>query len=49
MAAPKKKMSKSKRNSRKSTWNKKVVKKVTLAISLGKSLLKTNSKNFILS
>lgn len=47
MAVPKKKMSKSRRDSRKSTWKKKVAKKVLLAISLGKSLLDSKSSNFI--
>nr|YP_009540984.1 ribosomal protein L32 [Discoplastis spathirhyncha]AYQ93521.1 ribosomal protein L32 [Discoplastis spathirhyncha] len=37
MAVPKKKMSKSKRNSRKSNWKRKIIKKVLFAISLGKS------------
>lgn len=49
MASPKKKTSKTKKNSRKSNWNKKVVKRVTCALSLGKSLLKDTPKNFILS
>jgi len=48
MAVPKKKMSKSKRDSRKSNWNKKVSKKVTLAISLGKSLVDAKKYNFVL-
>ena len=43
MAVPKKKMSKSKRNSRKTTWKKKVKSNVLLAISIGKSLLNNNS------
>jgi large subunit ribosomal protein L32 len=47
MAVPKKKMSKSKRDSRKSTWKKKVSKKVLLAVSLGKSILENKSANFI--
>lgn len=47
MAVPKKKMSKSRRDSRKSTWKKKVEKKVLLAISIGKSLLNDSSNNFI--
>lgn len=42
MAVPKKKMSKSRRDSRKNTWKKKVLKKVLFAISLGKSLAKDN-------
>lgn len=48
MAVPKKKMSKSRRDARKSTWKKKVIKNVLLAISLGKSLLDDQkSGNFI--
>lgn len=47
MAVPKKKMSKSKRDSRKSTWKKKVEKNVLIAISLGKSLLDNKSGSFI--
>nr|YP_009503390.1 ribosomal protein L32 [Euglena clara]AXA45502.1 ribosomal protein L32 [Euglena clara] len=48
MAVPKKKMSKSKRDSRKSSWKKKVLKKVLFAVSLGKSLLNKDSSNFII-
>lgn len=47
MAVPKKKMSKSRRDSRKSTWKKKVAKSVLVAISLGKSLLDNKSGNFV--
>lgn len=47
MAVPKKKMSKSKRDSRKSNWKKKVDKNVLIAISLGKSLIDNKSSNFI--
>jgi len=49
MAVPKKKMSKSRRDSRKNTWKKKVSKKVVNAISLGKSLMDGKSSNFIFS
>lgn len=49
MASPKKKTSKTKKNSRRSNWNKKVEKRVAYALSLGKSLLKDNPKSFILS
>nr|YP_009389121.1 ribosomal protein L32 [Euglena archaeoplastidiata]AKR17894.1 ribosomal protein L32 [Euglena archaeoplastidiata] len=49
MAVPKKKMSKSKRDSRKSTWKKKVIKNVLKAISIGKSCLSNNAKNLIIS
>lgn len=48
MAVPKKKMSKSRTNSRKSYWKKKVVKNVLRAISLSKSLQSTKNKNFVL-
>ena len=50
MAVPKKKMSKSRRNSRKNNWKKKVIKQVKLAISIGKSITSENKEfNFILS
>nr|YP_009538668.1 ribosomal protein L32 [Phacus pleuronectes]AYQ93704.1 ribosomal protein L32 [Phacus pleuronectes] len=49
MAVPKKKTSKSRRSSRQANWKKKVCKQVSLAISLGKSVLKSNSNSFILS
>nr|YP_009389122.1 ribosomal protein L32 [Euglena archaeoplastidiata]AKR17895.1 ribosomal protein L32 [Euglena archaeoplastidiata] len=49
MAVPKEKMSKSKRDSRKSTWKKKVIKNVLTAISIGKSYLSNNAKNLIIS
>ena len=48
MAVPKKKMSRSKRDSRKSTWKKKVEKKVLIALSIGKSIIgKKESNNLI--
>ena len=47
MAVPKKKMSKGKSNSRKSMWKKKMLKKVLVAISIGKSKLKKD-KNLTL-
>jgi large subunit ribosomal protein L32 len=47
MAVPKKKMSKSRRDSRKANWNKKITKHVLFAISLGKSFLTSKSKSFI--
>lgn len=49
MAVPKKKMSRSRRDSRKSNWKKKVLKQVDNALSLGKSLKTGNSFNFIVS
>jgi large subunit ribosomal protein L32 len=49
MAVPKKKMSKSRRDARKSNWKKKVEKKVIYAISLSKSLIEGKSSNFIFS
>ena len=47
MAVPKKKMSKSRRDARKSIWKKKVLKNLNIAISLGKSLLNDSQKSFI--
>lgn len=49
MAVPKKKMSRSKRDSRKSTWKKKVVGKVYAALSLAKSVLEGKESNFIIN
>ena len=49
MAVPKKKMSRSRRNSRKSYWKKKVVKNVLRAISLGKSIKNSKACKFIVS
>lgn len=37
MAVPKKKVSKSRRNSRKDTWNKKVLKNLAIAIAFAKA------------
>lgn len=49
MAVPKKKMSKSRRNSRKNNWKKKITKQVQFAISLGKSITSEKKEfNFIL-
>nr|YP_009145501.1 ribosomal protein L32 [Trachelomonas volvocina]AKL82414.1 ribosomal protein L32 [Trachelomonas volvocina] len=48
MAVPKKKMSKSKRDSRKCYWKKKVNGKALLAISLAKSLSTNNNTSFVL-
>lgn len=48
MAQPKKKTSKSRRDSRKATWNRKVSKYVLIAMSIGKSVLKKNLSNFII-
>ena len=42
MAVPKKKMSKSRRNSRRTTWKKKVLKHVQLALTIGNSLYNSN-------
>jgi hypothetical protein len=41
-------MSKSRRDSRKSYWKKKVVRNVFIAISLGKSLKSVKPNNFVL-
>lgn len=48
MAVPKKKMSKSRRDSRKNSWKKKVLKNVKMALSLGKSLLNDTQKSFVI-
>lgn len=48
MAVPKKKMSRSKRNSRKSYWKKKVKENVLIAISLAKSLAKDKNNSFVI-
>ena len=47
MAQPKKKMSKSRRNSRRANWKNKVYKQVLSAISLGKSVLNSNNTKFV--
>lgn len=49
MAQPKKKMSRSKRDSRRANWKNKIKKQVVIAISLGKSILNSKANNFILS
>lgn len=49
MAQPKKKMSRSRRDSRRANWKRKVKKQVVLAISLAKSVLSSKNKNFVLS
>ena len=46
MAAPKKKTSKSKRNSRKATWRNKAAIQAERALSLGKSVLTNQSNSF---
>ncbi len=47
MAVPKKRTSKSKKNSRKATWKNKANKQATKALSLAKSVLKGKSTSFI--
>ena len=47
MAVPKKKMSRSKRDSRKSNWKNKVILKVSSALSLAKSVLYGKGGNFV--
>ena len=42
MAVPKKKMSKSRRDSRKNTWKQKVFKKLKIAISFARSSINKN-------
>ena len=46
MAVPKKKTSKSKRNSRRATWNRKANIQAQRALSLGKSVLTNQSNSF---
>ena len=46
MAVPKKKTSKSKRNSRKATWKHKAAIQAERALSLGKSVLTNQSNSF---
>ncbi|MEL6488346.1 MAG: 50S ribosomal protein L32 [Cyanobacteria bacterium J06634_6] len=46
MAAPKKKTSKSKRNSRRATWKRKAAIQAQRALSLGKSVLTNQSNSF---
>ncbi|MBE9059737.1 50S ribosomal protein L32 [cf. Phormidesmis sp. LEGE 11477] len=46
MAVPKKKTSKSKRNSRRATWNRKAAIQAQRALSLGKSVLTDRSNSF---
>jgi large subunit ribosomal protein L32 len=43
MAVPKKKMSKSRKNARKNTWKKKILKQVQLALTIGNSIFNPNS------
>lgn len=47
MAVPKKKTSRSKKNSRKANWKKKVEKNVLIAISIGKSIMNKEKENNI--
>lgn len=47
MAVPKKKTSKSKRNSRKAVWKRKAAVEAQKALSLGKSVLSGRSNSFI--
>ena len=49
MAVPKKRMSRSKKNSRKANWKKKADKTVQKSLSLAKSVLQRKSKSFIYS
>ena len=46
MAVPKKKTSKSKRNSRRATWNRKAAVQAQRALSLGKSVLTGQANGF---
>ena len=45
MAVPKKRTSKSKKNSRKSVWKKKAVKTTAQALSLAKSIIKVGKQD----
>jgi large subunit ribosomal protein L32 len=47
MATPKKRTSKSKKNSRKATWKRKAHKAAQKSLSLAKSILKGKSTSFI--
>ncbi|MBW4621002.1 MAG: 50S ribosomal protein L32 [Cyanosarcina radialis HA8281-LM2] len=47
MAVPKKKTSKSKRDSRRANWRKKAALEAQKALSLGKSILTGRSKSFV--
>lgn len=47
MAVPKKKMSKSKRDSRNFVWKNKILRKIDFALSLGKSVSEGKNSNFI--
>lgn len=49
MAVPKKKMSKARRNMRKSAWKNKIIRQVYVAFSLGKSLLSSKKSSFVIS
>jgi large subunit ribosomal protein L32 len=49
MAVPKKRTSRQKKNSRRATWIRKADKQAVRALSLAKSVLKTNSGSFIYS
>ena len=49
MAVPKKRTSKSKKNSRKATWKKKADKAAQKSLSLAKSVLKGKTTSFIYS
>jgi large subunit ribosomal protein L32 len=49
MAVPKKKMSKSRRDMRKTEWKNKISRQVLSSISLGKSLLNSKKSNFIIT
>ena len=49
MAVPKKKTSKSKRDSRKAVWKRKAAAEAQKALSLGKSVLSGRSNSFVYS
>ena len=47
MAVPKKRTSKSKKNSRKANWNKKATKSAQKSLSLAKSILRGKTTSFV--
>jgi large subunit ribosomal protein L32 len=49
MAVPKKRTSKSKKNSRKATWKRKTVKAAQKSLSLAKSMLRGKTTSFVYS
>lgn len=48
MAVPKKKTSRSRSHSRRSSWNRSILKHIFIALSIGKSLKSSSKVNFVL-